>query len=129
MRTLVRPLLLFAVLCGFTIYSQSIVGAQPPIHTFIWTDGFPMSQVGGVDVSVDLGPAPGWSCKTVTLMVIDDATSKTLGEYEKDNPGAVASNSFGGLPNRVKVRITGEAVFENMGQFDVKQIQTYTTTK
>jgi hypothetical protein len=131
MRVLVRPFLLFALLCGFT-YTQSHAddAAAPPINTLVWTNGFPKALVGGVDVSVDLGPAPGWTCTNVSILVVDATTNTTLGDYDLDNPsGLVVAHTFPGIGNKVKVRVTVDAMFENAGMSDPKQIQTYLTTK
>jgi hypothetical protein len=135
MRTLVRPFLLFAILCTVASVSQSQVQPPPPppppggLNTFVWTKGFPAPTVGGVDVSVDIGPAPGWKCTEVTFRVTDAATFVVLGEHTEFNPGAVFAHSFGGMANNLPIRITAEGVFQNMGSFDVKQISTNDTTK
>ena len=130
MRVLVRPLLLFGVLCGFTTHGQSHVSVAPAINTLVWTNGFPKSLVGGVDVSVDLGPAAGWKCTNVTILVVDAATNKTLDSYEVDDPaGLVVAKTFTGLKSNLKVRVTAEATYENAGTFEPKQIQTTVTTK
>jgi hypothetical protein len=130
MRTLVRPFLLFAALCGFAAISQSQMPAPGgQVNVFQWTKGFPTPTVGGVDTSVDIVPAAGWTCTEVTIRVIDGMTNKTLGEYTAVDPGPVVSKSFTELPNMLSVRVTGDAVLQNGGAFDFKQIQALTITK
>jgi hypothetical protein len=128
MRRLARPVMVFALLCAFT-YSQSRAAA-PPINTLVWTKGFPKALVGGVDVSVDLGPAAGWSCTNVTMLVVDDATGKAVDDYDQDDPpGLVVAHTFTGIKRSLKVRVSVDATFSDGNNFDVKQIQTYVTTK
>ena len=130
MRVLVRPLLLFALLCAFTLTQSRADDSAAPINTLVWTNGFPKPLVGGVDVSVDLGPAAGWTCTNVTMLVVDATTNKTLDDYDSVNPpGLVVAHTFPTIGNKVKVRVTVDAVFENAGMSDPKQIQTYITTK
>ena len=129
MRTLVRPLLLFAALCGFAAISQSQPAPGGQVNFFLWTMGYPTPTVGGVDTSVNVSSATGWTCTDVTLRVIDGKTNKTLGEYSVENPGAVVSKSFTGLESMISIWVTGDAVFKNGAAFDFKQLETLTTTK
>jgi hypothetical protein len=129
MRTLVRPFLLFAALCGFAAISQSQPAPGGQVNFFLWTMNFPAATVGGVDTSVDITPATGWTCTDVTIRVIDGKTNKTLGEYNVANPGAVVAKSFTGLGNMLPVRVTADAVFKNGANLDFRPLETNLITK
>jgi hypothetical protein len=129
MRAAVRPFLLFAFLCVFTTYSQSQPAKNGQYNLLLWSPGSPSPLVGGVNASVDITPAAGWTCTEVTIRVIDAATNKTLGDYTADNPKGNVTKTFTGLPNRLNVRVTADSVFQNGALFDFKQIEGFVVTQ
>jgi hypothetical protein len=136
MRVLIRSTLLLLVLGSFASYSQSQSepGAQPApdgaINLIWWGQGTPAPTNGGVDVTVNIKPAPnGWTCTELAIRVINAETAKTLAEHTVMNPGASVSKSFTGFPNNLKIRITADAVFQKMGLFDLKYLEEFVTTK
>jgi hypothetical protein len=125
MRRTVCPLLLFAALCWIAASAQSQPAPGGGYNFVLWSAGSPSVIKDGVNVSVDLKPTTGYTCTEVTLRVIEKSTGKTLGEYEKLDPGKVASKAFTGIPANVELRITAEATFQNGGAFDFKSIEIY----
>lgn len=129
MRRLVRPLLFFVALCGFTTASQSQPAPGGGYNIMTWQRGYPAATVGGVNAAVVLKASSGWTCTEVVFRVIDDGTNQTLDTATIASPGGSASKSFTGLPNNLKVRVTADSTFENKGAYEFKTLEAWVTTK
>jgi hypothetical protein len=127
MRAAARALALFGVLCGFATTTGASVA--PAVNSLGFATGSPAPTVGGVDVTVNQKPAPGYTCTKITIRVIDDATGQTLATQVFNNPGASVSKSFTNLANNLAVQVTVDATFQNGGTFDTKAIDAVVTTK
>jgi hypothetical protein len=123
MRRTVCPFLLFAALCWLTAVAQSQPAPGGGYNFVLWSAGSPSYIKDGVNVAVDLKPTTGFTCTEVTLRVIEKSTGKTLGEYNKLDPGKTAAKAFTGIPTNVELRITANATFQNGAAFDFKSIE------
>jgi hypothetical protein len=94
-----------------------------------WNVGSPVGTTGGVDASVVIAPGLGWTCTEITIRVIDDSTNMTLGTHTVENPGTLVSNSFTGLGSNVLIRVTVNATFQNGGNLDFKDLESFVTTQ
>src|SRR5262245_9023990 len=118
MRASVRPLLFFLLLCALaaTAHSQSdsnydsVVGGSCYLA---WAKGSPKATPGGVDAEVVLRPAAGYSCTSLVIRVVDDATGATLDTMNMSGPASPATTSFHGLGRNRLVQVRADATFQN----------------
>jgi hypothetical protein len=128
MRTLLRPIALFAflALCTTAVQSQQPGGVDggvaPPGNGMLFAPGSPSPTKGGVDVSVTISPATGYTCTSVTISCVDQ-NGKTIATTTINNPGATAAQSFTGLGNGVNVTVVVNSVFQAGNQFDYPYLE------
>jgi hypothetical protein len=134
MRTLLRPFVFIALLTVFTSNAQAQQGGSgggnppPPAgNTITFVPGSPSATVGGVDVSIAINAAAGFTCTSVTISCVDH-NNKTLATVTINNPGATASQSFMGLGSGVAVTIQVNSVFQSGNQFDYPYLEDTVTT-
>ena len=129
MRTAVRPLLFFVLLCGFTAAAQSGPVPGGGINVIAFAAGTPTPTVGGVDVTVTQKATTGYTCTEIIVRVIDDKTGKTLATEQVTNPANSISKSFAGFGSGTQIQVTADGTFQKGTTFDFPFIQQVVTTK
>jgi hypothetical protein len=136
MRAAVRPFVLFAVLVTFTTAVQSqgpgAPGGPGPggggVNQLLFGAGSPNPAPGGVGVTMSVLPTTGYTCKSVTIFILDQ-NSKQLATATINNPGPTFTQTFAGLPSGITVTVNVESVFQSGAQFDFPSNEATTTTK
>jgi hypothetical protein len=139
MRTLARPLVLFAIISTITTIVQSQdeggtgtggVGPFPGTNFLLFTQGYPVAITGGVSVGLTIQPTTGYTCTSVTISIVDANTSQTLASITLQNPGSgQLIQNFYGLGSGVAVQVVVNSVFQCGAQFDFPYLEADVTTK
>lgn len=130
MRTAVlRPLVFIGLLLGVcsAAHSQPVPGGG--VNFAYFNPGSPTPTVGGVDVSVFLKPTLGWKCNSAEIVVIENASGKTLDSKEILNPGNPTNVSFTKLDSKLEVQVAVTATFQCGILLEVKFFDAVVTTK
>ena len=125
---LIRPVLLFAVLCGFSAASQSQPAPGGGYNFLTWEPDSPKAVVKGVEVMVNLKLLPGWMCNDLWVQVIDNKTAKVLDEDHVMTNTGFFSKTYGNFDGNLEVRISIIATLSKGADFDVKTLEEIRTT-